>query len=304
MFRIAVLLVLSLACAPVVRAGELRAFLQSPGSREWGELRRTTDMQAQPCECRCALFKFGPAWTVYRHPRLDALLPGVDAETYQRNLARNLEQRQAELASCEPAELRAVRDVLEANAIDPDMTEAIGAYLDGRTPADLATADDVVRGFYAFVLTHKPSGLLDPAKQEIVKKYLSAALADLLARAWTVETACAANTPRDLKPPLFEGSQLVGSYEGATEVVVGPIRTRSGRATVESRLFDINPDYPKGHEYRAYTWTDELKLSMEGGRWTIDDVMRGSVHDDDRSSLARSLRRFIRDTTACAEGRP
>jgi hypothetical protein len=302
MLRLGLLLAL-LWCAIPAEAGELRGFLQSPGSRAWGDLRRTTDVQAQPCDCRCALFKFGPAWTVYRRPKLDDLRPEVDADTYLRNLARNLELRQAELSSCDLAELRAVHDVLEANAIDPEMTEAIGAYLDGRTPTDLATADGVVRGFYAFVLTQKPSGLLNPAEQEIVKKYLSPTLADLLARAWTIETGCAAKTPRDLKPPLFEGSQLVGSYEGATEVVVGPIKTRSGRATVESRLFDINPDYPKGHEYRAYTWTDELKLSMESGRWAIDDVLRGSVHDDGSTSLARSLRKFIRETTACAEGR-
>lgn len=301
MLRLGLLFAL-LWCAVPAQAGELRSFLQSPGSRAWGDLRRATDVQAQPCDCRCALFKFGPAWTVYRRPKLDDLRPEVDADMYLRNLARNLELRQAELASCDLAELRAVHDVLEANAIDPDMTEAIGAYLDGRTPADLATADGVVRGFYAFVLTQKPSGLLSPAEQEMIKKYLSPTLADLMARAWHIEQTCVRRTPPDVKPPLFEGSQLVGNYEGATEVVVGAVKTRSGRATVESRLFDIDPKQPKGHEHRVFAWTDRLKLSMESGRWAIDDVLRGSIRDDGYDSLARSLRKFIRDTEACAKG--
>ena len=302
MLRYGFLLMLLLFALPA-QASELRSFLQSPGSRAWGDLRRATDVQAQPCDCFCALFKFGPAWTVYRRPKLDGLRPEVDAEMYLRNLAQNLERQQAELSSCDPAELRALRDVLEANAIDPDMVDAIGAYLDGRTPADLATADGVVRGFYAFVLTSKPSGLPSPAEQELIKKYLSPAFAELLARAWTVESACARNTPPDIKPPLFEGSQLVGNYEGATEVVVGPVNTRSGRATVESRLFDIDVRLPKGDAHRTFTWTDRLKLSMASGRWAIEDVLRGSVRDDGYDSLARRLRTFIRDTTACAEGR-
>jgi len=289
--------------APRVEAGELMSFLQAPGSRAWGDLRRSTDMDAQPCSCRCALFKFGPAWAVYRRPKLEGLRPEVDADMYLRNLAHNLERQQAELAACDPAELRALHDVLEANAIDADMVDAIGAYLDGRTPVDLATADGVVRGFYAFVLSQKPSGLLSPSEQELIKKYLSPALADLLARAWVVESACARNTPPDIKPPLFEGSQLVGNYEGATEVIVGAVNTRSGRATVESRLFDVDPRLPKGNVDRAFTWTDRLKLSTASGRWAIEDVLRGSVRDDGYDSLAKRLRIFIRDTTACAEQR-
>lgn len=301
MFRIGLLLLL-LACGTAADAGEFRSFLQSPDSRAWATLRRTTDVQAQPCDCRCAVFKFAPAWTVYRRPNIEALRPEVDADAYLRNLAHNLERQQAEMVRCDPAELRVLHDVLEANAIDAETVEAIGAYLDGRTPVDLATADGVVRGFYAFALTQNPTGLLDPAEQELVKKYLAPDLADLLSRAWQVERGCARYTPPDIKPPLFEGSQLVGNYEGATEVVVGDVRVRGGRATVESRLFKVEPDYPKAHEYRARTWTDRLKLSLGSGSWAIDDVLRGS-QTGDYSSLARELRDFVKRHAACAEGK-
>jgi hypothetical protein len=303
MLRTLLLLFALFLIAPPAGAGELREFLQSPGSRQWGEMRRTTDVQAQPCDCRCALFKFGPAWTVYRHPRLNDLRPEVDADVYQRNLARNLELRQAELASCDAAELRAVHEVLEAYAIDPEMTEAIGAYLDGRTPIDLATADSVVRGFYATVLTRRIGGLPNPAQQETIRKYLTPEFAELLMQAQRVEDACAARTPTDIKPPLFEGSQFVGNYEGATEVVVGPVKTRAGRATVESRLFYLEPDWPKGDERRVLTWTDRLSLNMANGQWAIADVLRGGVHERSYDSFVRRLQKFIREVTPCAQGR-
>jgi hypothetical protein len=285
-------------------AGEFRAFIQTPDSRGWGDLRRATDMQAQPCTCRCAVFKFGPAWSVYRRPKLDGLRPEVDADAYLRSLGRNLDRQQAELASCDIVELRTLRDVLAANAIDADMVETLTAYIDGSTPVDLRTAEGIVRGFYAFVLSRKPSGLPDPAEQEQVKKYLSPQLSDLLATAWTAERACAGNTPPDLKPPQFEGAQFVGNHEGANDVDVGDVRVRGGRATVESRLVYVDERYAKAHAWRTRIWTDRLKLSTASGRWAIDDVQRAAASGRGRDSLAGSLRRFIDETADCVAGAP
>lgn len=134
--------------------------------------------------------------------------------------------------------------------------------------------EDLAHAFYAWVLSTPGagSGLPSAKEREHLTRVFSPALLQRLDNAIALEKRCIeSNKPGD-KPYIVEGNILVGNYEGATEAVVGKVRNERKNVIVESRLFSVDSRFPKSHPYRASTWTDQLVMNQEGGKWVINDI--------------------------------
>jgi hypothetical protein len=147
--------------------------------------------------------------------------------------------------------------------------------------------EDAAQAFYRWVLTHPSVSLPSTTQRKELQPLLMPQLLALLAVAAQGEQRCAAVTPPDLKPPIYEGSLFVGSYEGATEAAYGESGHDGRDVYIDVDLMYIEPHWPKGHQARAYAWRDRVKLQIHGRGWRVADVvMQGR-------SLATELQQYV-----------
>lgn len=156
-------------------------------------------------------------------------------------------------------------------------------------------AEQTAREFYAWALTHRGISLPSPEELQALQPMLAPGLVSLFEQTRALEARCIELTPAGDKPPVFEGSMLVGNYEGASEVVVGTPEVQGNRATIASRLFEVDERLPVAHPHRVYTWVDKLELVEEGGQWRIADIVF-----TESSSLVRILMDYRVENPECA----
>lgn len=169
----------------------------------------------------------------------------------------------------------------------------VSTFSSAQTPQQAAqkTAQD----FYAWALNHQNSALPSITEMKTLSPLLSHHLITLIEQARVVEAQCIKQTPRDEKPPLFEGALLVGNYEGVDEVIVGNVKLTGSSAKVTSRFFMVDSRYPKAHSYRVYSWVDGLKLVKVDGDWVVADILRR-----ENASLVLELKNYLKDNKYCS----
>lgn len=157
-------------------------------------------------------------------------------------------------------------------------------------------AEQTARKFYAWALAHNGISLPSPEELKALQPMLTPQLLQLFEQSHAVEAYCIKLTPEGDKPPVFEGSLLVGNYEGAREVVVGAPEVQGSRAEISSRLFEVDERFPVAHPYRVYTWVDKLELINEGGQWRIADIVF-----TEEESLVAILTGYIAENQSCSQ---
>jgi hypothetical protein len=135
------------------------------------------------------------------------------------------------------------------------------------------TPDSVVQSFFKTKTALNPGGL--PSQEELkeIATFLSGELVDLLNQARAKELKCMRATPKNMKPPLWEGAVFAGSTEGATRLTKTIVRSSKNKATVSVDLEHIDAHFPIGHRYRVSSWGLDAKLVRSGRRWTISDIV-------------------------------
>jgi hypothetical protein len=131
---------------------------------------------------------------------------------------------------------------------------------------DVDPAAQTVQNFYKTYAELKTSGLPDAKGMAKLSPYFSAPLQKLMRTAQGTQARCGKSHPGD-KPPWIEGDMFSSSFEGFTKFQVAGAGATKGVQTV----FRVNFEYvEKGQQ--PVTWTDEVALVQEKGRWVIDDV--------------------------------
>jgi hypothetical protein len=160
-----------------------------------------------------------------------------------------------------------------------------------------AQRESTTQAFYGWVLSHRASSLPSPAERKQLAAFMDPAFIDLLRETSAAEQRCIAVTPIGNKGDIFEGSLFVGNFEGATEVAYGATRRKGRNAYVDVALMYTEQRFPKGHKYRSVAWHDRLKLSFDGHRWWVSDVIRGKT-----KSLSDELKKYIvEDSMHCGD---
>jgi hypothetical protein len=135
--------------------------------------------------------------------------------------------------------------------------------------ASVSTPKEVANAFYAWVIQYDHGGLPSESALKAGEDLLSTELTRLLRATKATEDRCVALTPADMKPPIFEGSLLVGNYESATKVISMRVRPSAGGVSVLSRL---EYRYQKQDStWDAVHWRDRLLLVRENGNWVVSD---------------------------------
>lgn len=151
---------------------------------------------------------------------------------------------------------------------------------------------DVAHDYYAWALAHPSAALPDAKARNALANQLTPELIQLLASADEAERDYAAHTPKDEKPPMFEGDLLVDNYEGASEVALqDPVIVDVSTVRVEARLAYIDTRFPKAHKNRVVMWTDHVTLHLEGSHWLIADVEFGNS----KKTLSGVLKEFVHE---------
>ena len=127
-------------------------------------------------------------------------------------------------------------------------------------------AAQVIQNFYKTYAELKTSGLPDARAMAKLSPYFSASLQKLMRTAQTTQARCEKTHPGD-KPPWVEGDMFSSSFEGFTKFQVAGAGANQGAQTI----FKVNFEYVEKGQ-KPVTWTDEVALVQEKGRWVIDDV--------------------------------
>lgn len=170
---------------------------------------------------------------------------------------------------------------------------------DSHTAAVPNDAEAVARTFYAWVLGHPSTGI--PAADELkqLQPLLSTALVDHLQAAALAQRDCERSAAADEKPLMLEGDLFVGSYEGASEVVLGAVSVDGEQADVSATLIYLDPRFALAHPHRTILWQDRLQLIRENGSWRVADI-----HPGTGDNLKATLASFIEQAgEECRRGR-
>lgn len=133
-------------------------------------------------------------------------------------------------------------------------------------------AEIVARATYAWAIKHAGTGLPDAGKQAELAALLTPELLELVSQGRASEERCAAFTPEDEKPPLYEADLFVDTYEGAQEVALVKSTIDANSASFDARLFTVMDNFPVAHRFRVVTWQDTLKLRLVDAGWRVDDI--------------------------------
>ncbi len=126
----------------------------------------------------------------------------------------------------------------------------------------------VAAEFYKWAILHDDGGLPRALELKQLKKFLSIELIYLLHVSLAAEDRCISLTPEGQKPPTFEGSLFVGSYEGLTKVISLNEKKFGEKAIISARLGYDNPKVPTD----AHNWLDTITIIQENGKWVISDI--------------------------------
>ncbi|MDB5958794.1 MAG: hypothetical protein JWP59_88 [Massilia sp.] len=169
-------------------------------------------------------------------------------------------------------------------------------------PAAAATdGEATTQAFYGWLLSRPHIAMPSAAQRKQLAAFMTPDLIVLLKKTAEAEARCIAATPEGFKPLLFEGSLLVGNYEGANEAMYGTWRRTKHAMSVDVDLMAIDDTRPKGHKDRAYRWRDRVTLRQVGGRWLISDLTL-NVSSADRYSLVDYLWKYVRvESLTCGQ---
>lgn len=161
--------------------------------------------------------------------------------------------------------------------------------------SSLANASDssptaVAQAFYTWVIKHDGGGLPSKSALKMGEPFISNELLHLLRKAKVIEKRCVATTPKDLKPPIFEGSLFVDNYEGATRVISMDSQVTDAGILISSQLEFKDPRW----NIEAVNWTDQLTLIRERRKWVVSDI-KGPASS---KSLIAHLKDYIRANCA------
>lgn len=138
--------------------------------------------------------------------------------------------------------------------------------------APSSAAEAAARTFYAWVLANPSAGVPAPEQLAELQPLLSPPLHAALQAAASAQAECERSAEADEKPLMLEGDLFVGSYEGATEVVIETVRVDGERAEIFATLVYLDLRFPAAHPYRAFLWRDRLQLARADGSWRVADV--------------------------------
>lgn len=161
----------------------------------------------------------------------------------------------------------------------------------------ISERESTTQAFYGWVLSHGGTSLPSPTERRQLAAFMDVAFVSLLKETAAAEQRCIAATPIGNKGNIFEGSLFVDNFEGATEVAYGATRQKGHNAYVDVVLMYTEQRFPKGHKYRSFAWQDRLKLSFDGHRWWVSDVIKGKTR-----SLSDELKNYIvEDSKHCGD---
>ena len=144
----------------------------------------------------------------------------------------------------------------------------------------------VVRSFYKSAVALHSFGLPEARKQEDLIAFLTPGFIDELRRANDLENKCIETTPRDLKPPIWEGALFSGSNESAERAKIGTPYWAKKQPHVPVRLFVIDKS-PAGKPLDTVGHVVIARLSHATGSWLISDLIY-----EDGQSLRSELREY------------
>jgi hypothetical protein len=154
------------------------------------------------------------------------------------------------------------------------------------------TPEAAAEAFYRWVLTQKygGGGLPSPQQRKQLRRLLTEDLIRDLAATYEAEGQCVDVTPRDMKPPIWEGNIFVGNYEGATEAAYGEPHIDGREANIGVDLVSVMEHFPRGDRQRSVFWHDTVKLRKEKRGWLVADVIR-----NESGSLTEELRKYVNE---------
>ena len=90
---------------------------------------------------------------------------------------------------------------------------------------------------------------------------------------------------------------MLETLKGQQKWRTGDMRRKGRNAYVDVALMYTDQRFPKGHKYRSFVWHDRLKLSFDGHRWWVNDVIR-----EQTQSLSNELKKYIvEDSMHCGD---
>ena len=171
------------------------------------------------------------------------------------------------------------------------LTSLLLAVSSPRSPAQLLPApspERAVSNFYRSYAALKVTGLPTAAAAAKMGPLLSAPLQRLIKEARVKRARCEKAHPGD-KPPWVEGDMFSSNFEGFTGYKVHGASSPDGpRVAVNVRF-----EYSEKGQPKPATWTDEVSLVKQGGRWVIDNItygMEGGLGNGFGPSLLGALR--------------
>jgi len=146
----------------------------------------------------------------------------------------------------------------------------------------------VVQRFYETRIAARMNGAPSEAELALLAPYLSDTLTSLLRAARRVQEADRERAP-DEKPAFAEGDLFSSLFEGPSSVVVEAKDTVGTPRRYVARLTYQAPDGP-------FTWTDEVLVEAERGRWVISDFeFQGTWDFATHGTLRRGLEDALRE---------
>jgi hypothetical protein len=131
-----------------------------------------------------------------------------------------------------------------------------------------ASPEEAARQFYASYQKLHFSGLPNARQLQALSEHLSSGLQAAMRKAQGQQAKCIKANPGD-KGPWVEGDMFTSNFEGFTKLAApskgAPLVPKGQQAQVR-----LTFEYVENGQ--RVTWTDEVVLVLERGRWVIDDV--------------------------------
>lgn len=121
------------------------------------------------------------------------------------------------------------------------------------------------KAFYSDLQRLHVSGLPSRIVSSKLAPHLSAGLKALFAKADKQQDRCIKANPTD-KGPWIEGDMFSSNFEGFSTVLA----VKEKAATPDRVTLTVDFEFKEGKD--RFTWTDQVVMIKEAGRWVVDDV--------------------------------
>ncbi len=158
-------------------------------------------------------------------------------------------------------------------------------------PPDRDRIANALNSVHVWALKHPGSGL--EADRGLLDRFLAPSLVAAFEQAKAAEADYVKATAPGEKQEFLEGDLIVGSVEGATEVMFGEPRIDGTHAQVEVTAIHIDERFPKASRNRVVVWTNVVEFELADNAWRMSDVL---YRGDSKQRLSTTLRDY-------AEGR-